>query len=111
MPQAARCLRLAAEADGRVVVELITAKHHFDADDTVERDLPRLVNHAHAAASDFLQQLIVAEIADLFARRQGWACAWRKRRCFRRAVPACLAQPRGQALEPVAVPKELAEFR
>ena len=37
---------------------------HLQGDDAVQADLPGLVDHAHAAAGDDLQQLVVAEVAD-----------------------------------------------
>ena len=37
---------------------------HLEGDDAIERGLPRLVDHAHAATGDLFQQLVVAKVAD-----------------------------------------------
>ena len=37
---------------------------HLEGDDAVEADLPRSIHNPHAAAGDFLQQLVIAEIAE-----------------------------------------------
>ena len=36
-------------------------KNHFYRHQSVQTNLPRLVNHAHTAASDFLQKLVIAK--------------------------------------------------
>jgi hypothetical protein len=41
--------------------ELGPNSHHLDRDHAVEAALPGAIDHAHAAAADFLQQLVVAE--------------------------------------------------
>src|ERR1044071_10223817 len=47
-------------AHARLAGEL-TGKEHLDGDDAVEADLSRLVNDAHAATGDFLEEFVVAE--------------------------------------------------
>ena len=41
----------------------LAGQDHLEGDDAIEADLPGLVDDAHAAAGDLLQQLVVAEIA------------------------------------------------
>jgi hypothetical protein len=47
----------------------LAGQDHLEGDETVEAHLPRLVDNAHAAAGDLLQQLVVAEITDAGAGR------------------------------------------
>ena len=42
----------------------LTSQDHLESDDAVQAYLPGLVDHAHAAAGDFFQQFIIAEIAN-----------------------------------------------
>ena len=42
----------------------LAGEDHLEGDDAVEADLPGLVDDAHAAAGDLLQQLVVAEVAN-----------------------------------------------
>ena len=42
----------------------LTGEDHLQGHDAVEAHLPGLVDDAHAAAGDLLQQLVVAEVTD-----------------------------------------------
>jgi hypothetical protein len=50
----------------------LAGKDHREGDDAVEADLPRLVDHAHAAPGNLLDQLVIAEVPHLdpFSRGQ-----------------------------------------
>jgi hypothetical protein len=64
---------------------------HLDRHDASEFPLPRLVNDAHAAARNFLQQIVVAErsqLKTLTTRLRGLKGGWRGRR-FRLMDLAC----------------------
>ena len=47
----------------------LPSQDHLYRDGAVQTYLPRPVNHAHATAGDFLQQFVVAEVADFLWRR------------------------------------------
>ena len=47
----------------------LAGQDHLQGHDAVEADLPGLVDDAHAAAGDLLQQLVIAEVADGAQRR------------------------------------------
>ena len=65
-------LGLGAEALHIGVVGELTCEDHLQGDGAIERFLPRLVDDAHAAAADFFEQVVVAEVLDL---RAGAGCA------------------------------------
>jgi hypothetical protein len=70
MIEVGRRLGLSVEAlDFRFAGEL-AGQDHLEGDDSIEADLPGAIDDAHAAAGDLLEQLIVAEVADLGARRR-----------------------------------------
>ncbi len=48
----------------------LTREDHLEGHDAIEADLPGLVDHAHPAAPDLLQEFVVAEVADLGAQRR-----------------------------------------
>ena len=52
----------------------LARQDHLQGDDAIQADLPGLVDHAHAAAGDLLQQLVIAEVAN---RRAPFARVWR----------------------------------
>jgi hypothetical protein len=60
-----RRFRFTSEAQNLLFARELSAKDHFKRDDSIEADLPRSINDAHAAASYFLDQLIIAEPGDL----------------------------------------------
>ena len=49
----------------------LTGQNHLQGHQAMEAHLPRLIDHAHAAAGDLLQQLVIAEIANLGFRHCG----------------------------------------
>jgi hypothetical protein len=51
----------ALEALGDLGAGELSSQNHFQCDGAVETFLPRPVNHAHATACDFFQQLIITE--------------------------------------------------
>jgi hypothetical protein len=61
--QIAGGFRLCAEAAHELGIVEPRMKNHLHRHDAVERKLARLVNHAHAAARDFLDQLVIAKAA------------------------------------------------
>ena len=67
----------------------LALQDHLEGDDAVEADLPGLVDDAHAAAGDLLQQFVVAEVADArqFAGQLGGAGV-RSGSADRRSSPA-----------------------
>jgi hypothetical protein len=46
----------------------VPSQNHLHRDDAVQTHLPCLIDHAHAATSDFLQQFIVPEILEMVPR-------------------------------------------
>lgn len=56
--------RLSAEAPHLLFGGQIPGADHLHGDDAIQSDLPGLVHHAHPAAPDLLQHLIIAEIAE-----------------------------------------------
>lgn len=60
-------LGLGAEALDLGVAGEAAGENHLEGDGAVEADLPCPPHHAHAAARDFLEQLVVAEVTDLLA--------------------------------------------
>ena len=68
------CCRLAAasslgvESLDKFLTGEVAVQEHFHGYDTVEADLARPKHHAHTAATDFLQQFVIAEIAHLRSR-------------------------------------------
>jgi hypothetical protein len=64
-------LRLAAKSVHLVCGGELSGEDHLQRYDAVEAALPRFVDDAHAAAGDFLQQLVVAEIGDGAERTVG----------------------------------------
>ena len=58
-------LHLAAETADRLGIVQVTMGKDFQGDRLVEIDLPGLVDDAHAAAAQFLQQFVVAQAARL----------------------------------------------
>ncbi len=64
MVQQGRCLRLLMEA---IVVGLrgeVAGQDHLHRHGAAQADLAGLVNHAHAAAGDLLEQFVVADAVD-----------------------------------------------
>src|SRR5258706_3353404 len=51
---------------------ILAEEQQLDCDNAAESDLPRLVNYTHAAVGDFLQQLVITEVANLRPARPGW---------------------------------------
>src|SRR5688500_20342063 len=49
------------EAADAVFIGELANEDEFDGDDAVEADLAGTVDHAHAAAGDFLQELVITE--------------------------------------------------
>ncbi len=56
-------LRLDAEPLDEFGRGQAAGQDHLEGDKTVQTDLPGLVDHAHGAAGDFLDQFVIAEIA------------------------------------------------
>ena len=48
----------------------LACQDHFERDNPLQADLPRLIDNSHSTAGDFLEQFIVAEIPDLTRDRQ-----------------------------------------
>ena len=61
--QIGRRLGLRQEALQRGGIGQLARQNHFYRHNAVETHLPGLVDHAHSASSDFLQQLVIAEVA------------------------------------------------
>ena len=63
------CCRLAAAADSvrkrwtKSFAASRPGQEHLHRDDPVQAHLPRAIDDAHAAARDFLQQFVIAEMA------------------------------------------------
>ena len=97
-----RRLRLGAEALHVGRRRQLAGQDHLEGDDAVQAHLPRLVDDAHAAAGDLLQQLVVAEVAHRRPRGHG------------RALPGCQgrrgAERLGQAAKLVLVGEEGPQF-
>ena len=81
--------RVVEEGDGLGLVpepaQLVVAGEqagpdHLEGDGSIERDLSGLVDDAHAAAAEFAADLVVAEVADPVAARQGVRVAVAARR-------------------------------
>ena len=77
MIQPCDCLRLAIEALDKIARREGPGQKHLEGDYALEADLTRLVDHAHPASGDFLQQLVVAE-------QPGVRCAGDRRGLLRR---------------------------
>ncbi len=56
--------RLRAEPLHELRRRVRSQTQHLDRHNPVQAPLPRFEDHAHAAFTDFLQQLIVAELSD-----------------------------------------------
>src|SRR5262249_25285285 len=69
--QLRRRLGLAAEALPLRLAGQLAVEDHLHRDGAVEADLAGLPDHAHAAAGDLLQKLVVAQVADAGARGAG----------------------------------------
>ncbi len=83
----------------------LTAQDHLERHNAIERDLPRPVHDAHAAAGDLLQKLIIAEVANGRAR----AGAARATGTNGFQVGQLLLDRPGQSLHGVAVGEEGAQ--
>ena len=91
-------------------------ENHLEGDGAVQCHLAGLVDHAHAAAADLLQQLVVAEVADA---RPGGGCGLS--RCQRRGLGqrgflttkgGCQPPQRlGETFDPRPAGEELAQLR
>ena len=60
-----------ASAMKAIVVGLggeLPREDHLHGHNAVERDLPGLVDHAHAAAGDLFQKFVVAKVADFASK-------------------------------------------
>ena len=66
MAEISGCFGFGAKTLHKLRVCELAVQEHFDRDGAIERNLPRLVNHSHATALYFLNQLVIAE------NRQGW---------------------------------------
>jgi hypothetical protein len=62
MLQTGRRRGLDAKPVDEFLTRILAQQQHLHRDDAVQALLPRLVNDAHAAPGDFLQQLVVAEV-------------------------------------------------
>jgi hypothetical protein len=78
MPQVGDCLGFSLEALRFGFGDDQSGQHHFDRNNPVETDLPRLVNHPHPAARNLLQQFTIAEEAKVLGNRHVWCEALRR---------------------------------
>src|SRR5262245_24967636 len=53
----------------------LTGQDHLYRDRSMKADLPRLVDHAHSTAGDFLEEFVVAEMPEGWSLELGWAAA------------------------------------
>ena len=63
--QTRRGLSFAVKSLYRFTARQLTRQYHLQRNDAIELYLPRLVNHPHPATSDFVQQLIFTEVANV----------------------------------------------
>src|SRR5690349_6892377 len=63
MLQRGCCFRLGLQAPDKLVTGELAEEQHLHRDNAVEADLPSSINDPHAAARDFLDQLVVAKKA------------------------------------------------
>ena len=61
MPQRGDHLRFMAKAPHKIRAGKRAVQKHFQRDDAVQAQLPRPINHAHAAARNFLQQFVIPQ--------------------------------------------------
>ena len=69
--EASRGLRLGVESIHVGRRSQAVGEDHFEGDQAVQAQLPRLVDDAHAAAGDLLQQLVITDVADGGPQRRG----------------------------------------
>jgi hypothetical protein len=67
MFKAGRGFGFGAEALHEFGRSQLAGQHYFERDDAVEADLAGFEDHAHAPAGDFLQQFVIAEVAEFRA--------------------------------------------
>lgn len=91
-----------AKALPRLGSRQLAGQDHLERDGPVETYLPRLVNDTHAATGDFLQQLVVAEIADHVFWTRLRRLTWREREC--------VGQWRGGPPEAIMIGEESSQF-
>ena len=70
MVQGRQRLRLAREAFGEFPVAHALRRQEFERDEAVQRPLPRLVNHPHAAAPETFENLKLRKVGRQFLRRE-----------------------------------------
>ncbi len=63
--------RFRAEPLGQVLARLVAEQEHLHCDNAAKALLPRLVNDPHAAAGDFFEQFVVAEVSTPIALTPG----------------------------------------
>ena len=68
MLQIGSCFGFGAEALDVVLAGQRPLEDHLHRDDAVQADLPGLIDDAHAASGDLVEQLVVAEVANLAER-------------------------------------------
>jgi hypothetical protein len=82
----------------------LLGEDHLEGDDPVEALLSCLVDDAHAAAGDLLQQLVIAEVPDPRPRRRRGFGGQRRR--FSRRGPGRFGHPLGQPCQLILVGEE-----
>ena len=58
-----RCLGFGVEAVDLSLGGKLPGQNHFHSHRSIQRRLPRLINDAHAAAGNFFQKFVIAEVA------------------------------------------------
>ena len=93
MLQAGDRLGLGAEAGHVPFAGVFTGQDHLQGHEAVELALPGLVDDAHTAAAQFLQQFVVADVTDFRAQRRAdkRRLARGQLRRLRRSVDSCYA--------------------
>ena len=71
MVQVGRRFGFGAETGDLILVREITGAHELEGNEAVETDLAGAIDDAHAAPADFLQQFVVADVANAFRRPSG----------------------------------------
>ena len=61
MPQRGDHLRFIAKPPHKIRAGKRAVQKHFQRDDAVQAQLPRPINHAHAAARNLFQQVVIAQ--------------------------------------------------
>src|SRR5436190_10839090 len=71
MIEARARLSFAAKTAGRCFPRQVRSQYHFQRHHAIQAPLPRAINDSHAAARDFIQELVVAEFRPVLQQSSG----------------------------------------